>query len=111
MLTAGPLVQSDEFCFDTLLSMEADAFSDMMEVDAFSDIMAFVKPPNFFEMDFTMEPDWSEQSYSPDHSVFSSPGQYPQMVNGVPEEELQLLLPESAFGIHSPNYVSNHKFY
>ena len=105
-------MQNDEFCFDTLLSMEADAYSDLMEADAFPNIMAFVKPPDFFETDFIIESDWSEQSCSPDHSVFSSPGQYPQLVNGVSEEELQLLLPESAFGIHSPpNYVSNHTCY
>ena len=86
-------MQNDEFCLDSLLSMEDDAFSDMMD---------FVKIPDFFDMDFIM-PDWSEQS-SPDHSVFSSPVQYPQAVNVVPDEDV--LLPASSFTIDSPNYVS-----
>jgi len=96
MSTPEPLVQNDEFCLDSLLSMEADAFPD---------IMAFVKPPDFFDMDFTIGPEWSEQC-SPDHSVFSSPGQYPQLVNGVLDdsEDVQLLLPAS-FAIDSPNFI------
>lgn len=93
-------MQNNEFCLESLLSMEADAFPD-------SDMMEFVKSPGFFDMDFIM-PDWSEQS-SPDHSVFSSPGQYPQVVNGVvPDEDVQLLLPASSIDINTPpNYVSN----
>ena len=103
MFKEEPLVQNDEFCFDSLLSMEDDAYSD---------IMAFVKPPDFFEMDmdFTMGTDWSEHC-SPDHSVFSSPGLYPQLVNGVPDEDVQLLLPASVFEIDTSNYVSNHTCY
>lgn len=94
-------MQSDEFCLESLLSMDGDACSDMM---------AFVsKPPDFFDMDFIM-PEWSEES-SPDHSVFSSPGQFPQVVNGVPDEDIQLLLPASSFEIDTPNYVSNHARY
>ena len=58
-------------------------------------MMALVKPPYFFDMDFIM-PEWSEQN-SPDHSVFSNPGQYyPQMIN---DEDVQLLLPASSFDI------------
>ena len=96
-----PLVQNDEpeLCLDNLLSMEDDAFPDMMD---------FIKIPDFFEtMDFVM-PDWSEQS-SPVHSVFSSPVQYPQVpvVNGVPDEDM---LPASIFEIDSPNYVSNNHY-
>jgi len=95
MLTAEPHVQNDEFCLESMLSMEGEAFPDMM---------AFVKPPNFFDMDFIM-PEWSEQC-SPDHSVFSSPGQYPQVMNGVPDEDVQLLLPASSFEINTPpNYL------
>jgi hypothetical protein len=94
---AEPLVQqNDEFCLESLLSMEEDAFPDMMD---------FVKQPDFFDIDFIMGSEWSEQ-YSPDHSVFSSPGQYPQLVNGMLDEDVQLL-PASSFEIDSPNYVSN----
>ena len=69
-------------------------------------MMDFVKSPDFFDMDFIM-PEWSEQC-SPDHSVFSSPGQCPQLpvVNSVPDEDVQLLFPVSSFEIDSPNYVS-----
>jgi transcriptional enhancer factor len=98
MLSAEPAVQNNEFCLESLLSMEADAFPD-------SDMMEFVKSPDFFDIDFIM-PDWSEQS-SPDHSVFSSPGQYPRVVNGVvPDEDVQLLLPASSIEIDMPpNYL------
>jgi len=92
---AEPLVQqNDEFCLESLLSMEEDAFPDMMD---------FVKQPDFFDIDFIMGSEWSEQ-YSPDHSVFSSPGQYPQLVNGMLDEDVQLL-PASSFEIDSPNYL------
>jgi hypothetical protein len=105
MLTAEPAVQNNEFCLESLLSMESDAFPD-------SDMMEFVKSPDFFDMDFIM-PDWSEQS-SPDHSVFSSPGQYPQVVNDVvPDEDVQavqLLLPASFIDTRL-KYVSNHTRY
>jgi hypothetical protein len=95
---AEPLVQNNEFGLESLLSMEDDAFPDMMD---------FVKEPDFFDIGYIMGSDWSDQC-SPDHSVFSSPGQYPQLVNGVPDEDVQLLpLAASAFEIHSPNYVSN----
>ena len=80
--------------------------------DAYPDMMDFVKSPDFFDsMDFIM-PVWSEQC-SPDHSVFSSPGQYPQLVNGVPQaDDLEdMLLPASVFEIDSPNFVSNHPRY
>ena len=81
-----------------------------MEDDAYFEMMNFVKSPEFIDMDFIMGSEWSEQ-YSPDHSVFSSPGQNPQLdlVNSLPDENIQLLLPTSAFAIDSPNYyVSNH---
>ena len=90
-------MQNDDFCFESLLTMEDDAFPDMTD---------FVKPPDFFYIDFVMGSEWSEQcSSSPDHSVFSSPGQYPQLLNGMPDEDVQLL-PASCFEIDSPNYVS-----
>lgn len=88
-------MQSDELCLESLLSMEDDAFPDMME---------FAKQPDFFDIDFIMGSEWSDQC-SPDHSVFSSPAQYPQLLNGMPDEDV--LLPASAFDIDSPNYVSN----
>jgi hypothetical protein len=98
MLTAEPLLQNDEFCLDNLLSMDADAYSE---------IMAFVKPPDFFEVDFTMGSEWSEQC-SPAHSGFSSPCQYPQLEDGIPDVDVQLLLPSSPFEIGTPNYVSSN---
>ena len=112
MLTAEPHVQNEEFCLDDLLTMDAfsDALSDALsDTEAYTDIMAFVKPPDFFdevEMDFTLESLESEQC-SPDHSAFSSPGQYPQLVDVVPDE---LLLPASSFEfrVDTPNYVSNY---
>ena len=97
-LAAEPLVQNDEFCLESLLTMDDNTFPDMMPVD-------FVKPPVFDYIDFIMGSEWSEQS-SPNHSAFSSPGQYPQLVMGVPDEDVQLL-PASSFEIDSPNYVSN----
>jgi hypothetical protein len=75
-----------------------------MDDNTFPEMMDFVKPPVFDYIDFIMGSEWSEQS-SPDHSVFSSPGQYPQLVNGVPPEDLQLL-PASSFEIDSP--ISNY---
>jgi len=97
-LTPEPLVQNDEFCLDSLITMEDDAFPDKMD---------FVKPPDFYYIDFAMGSEWSSEwseQCSPDHSVFSSPGQYPQLVNGVPDEDVQLL-PASFFDINSPNYL------
>jgi len=90
--TMEPLVQSDELCLESLLSMEDDAFPDMND---------FIKQPDFFDIDFIMGSEWS--SCSPDHSVFSSPGQYPQLVNSIPDEDV--LLPASPFDIDSPHYL------
>ena len=67
-------------------------------------MMDFVKMPDFFDIDFIMGSEWSEQC-SPDHSVFSSPGQYPQLVDAMPDEDVQPL-PASSFEMDSSNYVS-----
>jgi transcriptional enhancer factor len=99
MLMAEPVrvEQNDDFCLESLLSMDAEVYPDLM---------GFVKAPDFFDIDFTMEPNWSEQC-SPDHSGFSSPCQFPQLVNcaSLPDEDVQLLSPGSSFGIDTPNYL------
>jgi len=98
--TPEPLVQNDEFCLESLLSMEDEVFP--------PDMTEFTKEPDFFDIGFMMGSDWStSEQCSPDHSVFSSPGQYPQVVNGVvvPDEDVQLL-PASAFEIETRlNYL------
>jgi len=100
MLTTEALEQNNDFDLETLLSMDADAYSDMMDL---------VKSPSFFDMpmDFTLSPaDWSLQC-SPDQSGYSSPIHYPQSISSIVSDEddqLLLLSPVSSFGIDMPHF-------
>jgi len=87
LTTEEAFEQNGDFCLESLLSIEDDAYSD---------VMGFVKSSDFFDldsMDFAMTSDsWSGQC-SPDQSAFPSPSQYPQSMLGVVPNENEYLLP------------------
>ncbi|KAF8805239.1 hypothetical protein BYT27DRAFT_7192967 [Phlegmacium glaucopus] len=98
ILTTEALLQKNDFSLEDLLSIEADAYPDMM---------AFTKSPDFFNLGFTMTPDSWSRDCSPAPSVFSSPSHYPQtMPNFMLDEDEQLLSPMSSFdGSDMSNYL------
>ena len=108
LLTAEALEQNNDIDLETLLSMDADVYADMMD---------FVKSPSFFDMpmDFTLSPaEWSAQC-SPVQSGYSSPMNYPQSISSImsdsEDDQLLVLSPVSSFGIDMPNFVSNQGRY
>lgn len=87
-----------DFCFDSLLSMDDESFTDMI---------AFQKQPTYFDLNSYMGSDWS--SPSPTESVYSSPvgcnRLIPDVMNG--SGHPSLLSPTSSFPMdEGPNYVS-----
>jgi transcriptional enhancer factor len=91
-------VQNCDFSLETLLAMEAAAYPD---------VMAFAKCSDLFDLDFTIRPDNWDVPYSPNQSVFSSPGHYPQSTSNVVSDEDELLSPASSSfnGIDMLNYL------
>ena len=99
ILTTEALMQTSDFSFESLLSMEANAYPEMMD---------FAKSPNIFDLNFTLGPDTSSPPCSP--TQFSSPIQYPQLLSDIifDEDEQQFLSSASSFdGVDMSNYVSD----
>ena len=101
MLAPESVVQNSDLSFETMLSLEADTYPDMVD---------FAKSPDIFDLDFALAPaKWSQQC-SQAQSVVSSPIHYPQsMSNIILDVDEQLLSPASSFDeTDIANYVSDY---
>jgi len=92
VLPTEPLVETSDFSLETLVSIESDAYPEVID---------FAKSPNIFDLNFTL----GQDGLSPP-TEFLSPLYYPQLISDVIlDEDEQLLSSASSFdGIDNSNY-------